>query len=379
MIRDILIIVPTFSPNTGGVETHMDDLLKELDNLGYRAYVYTYSPISTPGVHWLPKEKRGSIYIRRCRWFGKTLLHKLEKIPMLDFIYITPYLFLRVIIFCLMNHKKIGIIHAQGLNAAFMGKYLKIIFKKRLIVSIHAVYEVQPQSKTASFMKWILSAADIILALSKASYDELISIGLDEKRLDIYRYWIDLELFRPLQNKEQLRVQLNLPDKFTVLFVGRLTKIKGVEELISVAKKLSFINFVFIGNGPLEDYLKKEQRQSKNIIFLGRVDNKQLPQYYNSADIFCIPSQYKEGFGRVVMEAVSCGLPIVGANKGGIPEALDGSVSVLVEPTPENLANAILKLYEDLNYYNELKNNCRPYAENKFNNKNIEKILQYYQ
>ncbi len=373
----ILIIVPTFFPNVGGVETHLSDLVSALDKRGYPVYVHTYSPITTPGVAWNAKESFGNVHIRRYGWFGKTLLHKVEKYPILDFLYITPYLFVRTLIFCLFNHKKIDIIHAQGFNAAFIGKYLKKIFRKKLIVSTHAVYEVNSQSRTASLLKQILNGADEILTLSKASYNELVKLGIDEKKIKIFKYWINLDVFKPLENKRWLRKELGLPDGFLVLFVGRLTEIKGVRELVSVAEKLPEVKFVFVGNGPLENFLKTKTKK-KNVIFVGRVDNKLLYRYYNAANVFCIPSQYEEGFGRVVMEAVACGTPVVGAKKGGIPEALDDSVSILVEPTVENLKDAIYDLYANKSHYAKLKEKCSEYAQINFSESNLEKITAQY-
>ncbi len=376
--RGVLLIVPTFSPNTGGVETHMDDLVKILNKSGYRVFVQTYSPITTPFVKWKPRERYDDVVIRRYRWFGRSLLHRIEKKPFLDFLYITPYLFLRVFIFFIAYRKKIDCIHAQGLNAAFIGKYLKKIFRKRLVVSIHAIYEIEPDSRTARFIKEVLSCADSVLTLSQASYNELVSFGLDKSRLNIYKYWIDLNIFRPLEAKKDLRKQLNLPDNFSVLFIGRLTLIKGIKELVAAAKSLNFINFIFIGNGPLEDYLKEASRDN-NIIFLGRIDNKELYKYYNIADILCAPSQYEEGFGRVVMEAVACGVPVVGSNKGGVPEALDDSVSILVEPAVDNLKKAILELYKDKELYAKLKANCRNYAKRHFSEGNALPIINSYE
>lgn len=75
--RGILIIVPTFSPNTGGVESHMDDLVKILNKSGYRVFVQTYSPITTPFVRWKAKEAYDDMCIRRYRWFGRRLLHRI--------------------------------------------------------------------------------------------------------------------------------------------------------------------------------------------------------------------------------------------------------------------------------------------------------------
>jgi glycosyltransferase involved in cell wall biosynthesis len=244
-------------------------------------------------------------------------------------------------------------------------------------VSIHAVYEISPDSLAAKLIKTILSGADSVLTLSRAAYNELVSFGLDKGRLGIYRYWIDLNIFRPLDNKKELRRQLGLADIFTVLFIGRLTIIKGVKELVAVARSLSFINFIFIGNGPLEDYLRAAAKNS-NIIFLGRIDNKELYKYYNTADIFCVPSQYEEGFGRVAMEAIACSVPVVASNKGGIPEALDNTVSILVEPTVNNLKRAIAELYQDKELYAKLQANCRNYAERNFSENNAQLIMKSY-
>lgn len=377
--KGVLIISPWFSPNVGGVETHLDDLVKELARSGYKVYVQAYSPITTPGVKWEPREEYNNVQIRRYRWFGKTLLHKIEKIPVLDFLYITPYLLARVLWFMILHHDKIDIIHAHGFNAALIGKILKAIFGKRLVVGVHSIYEVDPDSGTACRIRDILLAADRVATLSDASRKELVSFGITENKVTRYKYWIDIERFKPLDNKSDIRRQLDLPDNFTVLCVARLTVIKGIKEFIEVAKKLPKITFVLIGNGPLEGYAKEAAEAVSNFIFLGGVDNKKMHPYYNIGDVFCIPSQYEEGFGRVAMEAVACGSPVVGSNKGGIPEALDDTVSMLVEPTVDNLERAILRLFNDRDYYKQLKNNCREYAERNFGRENAGMIFKCYE
>jgi len=378
MKKGVLILTPFFSPNIGGVETHLDDLVNGLDKRGYKVYVQTYSPITTEGVAWKSYEKRGnSIEIKRYKWFGRNLFHKVEKFPFVDFIYITPYLFLRTFIWLLFNKKKIDVIHAQGFNAAFIGTVFKRIFKKKLIVSTHAIYEIDKNSNTAKHIVRVLNKADKVLCLSEGSYNELISFGLSEEKLDIFKYWIDLEVFKPYKNNE-FRDELGIKNVFTVLFVGRLIDKKGTRVLCEVAKEIPDMNFVFVGTGPDEDYLKEQEKKNRNIKFVGFVRNDLLYKYYNSSDVFCIPSQYEEGFGRVVMEAVACGLPVVGSNKGGIPEALDSSVSILIEPTVENLKREIEELYRNKDRYFKLKNNCRSYAERNFSEKNIELITKYY-
>ena len=247
MGKGILVIVPTYSPNIGGVESHLGDLVKELGRRDYKVYVHTYSPITTPGVKWLPLERFNNTEIRRYRWFGKNLLHKIEKIPLLDFLYITPYLFIRVFVFMFFNNKKINVIHAHGFNAALIGMILKKIFRKRLFLSVHAIYEICPKSKTANITKKILLSADGISTLSKASLNELVSFGIPRENVCIHRNWADLKRFQPIENKKDLRKEFGVPDNFSVVCIARLTEIKGVREYVEVAKKIPQITFSYLG------------------------------------------------------------------------------------------------------------------------------------
>ena len=179
-------------------------------------------------------------------------------------------------------------------------------------------------------------------------------------------------------NLKESRNKVGIDDRFTVLFVGRLIPVKGIKLLVEIAQELDQIQFVFIGGGPLEFFLKDVSDQNSNIKFLGQVQNIHLPYYYSSADIFCIPSQYKEGLGRVVMESVACGTPVVGSNLGGISEALSETVSILVKPTHNNLKNAIKMLYIDNEKLETLKNNCRDYAIMNYSEKNLDLVTRHY-
>lgn len=376
--KGILILTPFFSPNIGGVETHFDDLITSLDKQKYNTFIQTYSPITTPHTKWKSFEKRGNnIEITRYRWFGKELFHKVEKVPFFDFLYLTPYLFLRSFIWMIKNSKKIEVIHSQGINAALVGFFLKKIFNKKLITSTHAVYEFNKNSFTAKNTVWILNKSDKILCLSKASYKELLSFGIPREKLDLFKYWINIDRFKKL-NKKELRKKLKIENKFSILFVGRMIEKKGIKILVKIAQKNSNINFIFIGVGPEEKYLEDISKKYQNIKFLGPIKNSKLHEYYNIADAFCIPSQYKEGFGIVIMEAVACGLPVIGSNIGGIPEAVDNSVSLLSKPDIKNLEKNILKLYKDKKLYKKLQSNCRKYAEEKFSEKNVNLITKYY-
>lgn len=376
MKKRILMITPFFRPNIGGVESHLTDLCEYLRERKYYLYIVTFQPLTTkvkaPGF-----EKLENMEIYRFWWPGYNLFHKLEPYPILEFLYLTPYLFLRCLIFLLLNHQKIDVIHAHGLNAAFIGRFLKMIFKKRAIVSTYAIYNFSPNSFFAKIVAWTLSSFEEIQPLANPSKQELLKIGLPENKMRVYYLWINPGDFKFIQ-KETAKKIVGLSGKFIVLFVGRLISIKGPELIMEVAKKLPKINFVFIGDGPLAFDLEKKSKDYPNILFAGRVDNARRSEYYCAADIFVLPSLYEEAFGKVAIEALFCGKPVIGSRRGAIPDIITSKVGRVIEPTAENFRREIDELFRHPDKLSWLSQNCRGYAEKKFSEKNAEVIKRGY-
>lgn len=374
----VLIVTPFYEPNIGGVETHLKDLTDYLRKDGrYRIYVLTYQPITTH-TKAATIEKNGPLEIIRIPWIGYNLFHKLEPYPILEFLYISPALFFFTFIFVLSCGKKISTIHAQGFNAAFIGCIIAPFFAKRLVISIHAIYNLNPFLCLSKLIRWTLKKAYRVLTLSVASKTELIKIGLGKELIDVYTYWVDQERFSSIP-QAIARKHLGWADKFTVLFVGRLIEKKGPDILLKVAEEISEeIIFVFIGDGPFEKTIKKASINSSNVKHIGKVENIDLPFYYSAADVLCVPSKYEEGFGRVILESLSCGTPIVASNRGGMPEAVDESVGMLVEADAMSFKEAILKLFNNREKLNILRNNCRSYALKRFSAANARIITDTY-
>lgn len=375
--QGVLILTPFYEPNIGGVETHLKDLSEFLRKDGrINAYVLTYQPLTTR-ARGRYVESKGNVTIIRMPWIGLGLFHRLEKYPVIEFLYITPWLLFSTAVFLAFKGRSIRMIHAQGFNAAFIARALKRVFGKPFITSTHAVYGLKPGSFPAKAIKWILDGSKKVLALSMASKKELVSIGVHEKRISTYTYWIDQERFRP-GRREEAKKGLGLDGRFVVLFVGRFIEVKGMDLLIEAAKELKDITFVFAGDGPLSGEVKKAAGANPNIIFKGRVMNHMLPAYYSAADILCVPSRNEEGFGRVILESLSCGTPVVASKRGGIPEALDSSVGVLVEPTAGEIVRAIEALYRSPIKLREMQGRSRGYALERFSEANAWQIVENY-
>lgn len=378
--KGVLILTPFFSPNVGGVETYLDDLVVALDKRDYNVYVKSYSPITTQ-AEWKSQERRGkNIHIQRYKWFGKDLFHKIENNPLLDFLYLTPYLFLRTLIYLIFNHSKIDIVHAQGINAGFICALLRPFFsrRKKWFMTIHAVYEFPAHSSTAKIMKWVSSRMDHIFCDSKSIEAGMLSYGIPAEHSDVALLWIDMDQF-VVKEKRDAKKEVGITDKFTVVFVGRLIEKKGTDVLLQVALQSPETEFIFIGDGPLKQKLAEADKQHSNIHFLGKIENTKLPMYLQASDLLCIPSLYEEGYGRVVMEALACGTPVIGSNRGGIGEAAGPEVAILVEPTQENFVKVLQDLQNNPELYSRMQKNARPFAEKTHSEENVNVITDWYE
>lgn len=377
--KRILIITPFCSPGVGGAETHLEDFYEYLRTHHYFVYVLAYQPMNVD-KKGLSLERKENLEIRRYWWFAKNLFYKFEKLPpIFNFLYLTPYLFLRSFIFLLFHQNKVDLIHAQGLNAAFITAILKKIFGKKAYMSTMALYSFQPGSLFARISAKVLSSLDRVFAESPESKEEIVKIGVPSRKIVIFSHWVNQNKFKP-ENKELAKKRLGWQGKFIVLFVGRAIPIKGGDTLTKVVEKINpKINIAVISDaGPHLGLFKKTAKKYNNFIFVGGVDYKNLHYYYKAADLFVIPSRYEEGAARVMMEAVSCGIPVVASNRGAIPSILDSSVAVFVKPYENDLRQAIENLYQNRVKLEKLTQSCKIFAKIHFGFTNAKAIVESY-
>ena len=189
--------------------------------------------------------------------------------------------------------------------------------------------------------------------------------GVNPKKILILYNDIDVIRFEALRigvTKESLRKELNLPmDKKIVLFVGRVSPLKGGAYLIPIAeevlKKVGNVIFVVVGAVHLNGFeLKVKSRGLDKIIYLvGSVPNSEAIKFYLAADVFIMPSN-SEGFPRVLLEAMVSGLPFVAFDVGGVRDIVSEKQLDFVVPrgNVELFAQKLLCLLEDANLRKEL-------------------------
>lgn len=378
MNKSVLILTSPFRPNIGGVETHLDDLVQEGVSLGYRFYIVSYQPLVTRAKG--ASIERGKGYtVYRLPWVRLNLFLILEKYPILEFLYLFPGLFIGAFVFLVFNHSKIDIIHSQGLIAGAVGVFLSKIFSKEVIISTHSIYHFPKEGLYKGFVKYLFENSKQILTLSNQSRQEVLDLGISSKRVSVFTYWVDQQVFAPF-DKEKARKLLNIDKEvFVCLFVGRLVEVKGIRELLQAVNKTLDVMFLIIGDGPLAREVKEAEKNLSNILFVGKIKNSKLPLYINASDVLIVPSTHEEGFGRVILEALSCGVPVIGANRGGIKEVITSKVGRLFDITPANISLQLNDLLRNPIKLKKMRQSARRYARVRFSNKNIKQITKFYE
>ena len=170
---------------------------------------------------------------------------------------------------------------------------------------------------------------------------------------------IDLKRFLTATAKQRSAVGLSDKD-FVIVYIGRLTKEKGILQLIQAIKQINDIpnlRLMIIGASAYRKdmrptpFIKQLELESTpirdRVIFTGFIDYEQIPSYLKTANVSVIPSMWDEPFGLTVVEAMAAGLPLITTRSGGIPEICEGVATIVDRANViDNLAKAILDLYQ---------------------------------
>ncbi|KAM1198376.1 hypothetical protein ACFX2J_009746 [Malus domestica] len=203
-------------------------------------------------------------------------------------------------------------------------------------------------------IKFLHRAADLTLVPSAAISKDLLEAGV--AAANTIRLWnkgVDSESFHPRFRSHEMRIRLSNgePEKPLIVHVGRLGVEKSLDFLKSVMDRLPEARIAFIGDGPYREDLEK-LFDGMPAVFTGMLGGEELSQAYASGDIFVMPSE-SETLGLVVLEAMSSGIPVVGARAGGIPDII---------PADQEGKTGFLYDYNDLD---DCLSKLQPLLENK--------------
>lgn len=236
-----------------------------------------------------------------------------------------------------------------------------IVFPKHFPAGIRGnlIWEMQ---------RFLVSKADAIITDSFSSKKDIMKfIRIPDGKVHVV-YLAAGEAFKKItltqKEKGALEKKYNLPKKF-ILYVGDVTWNKNLPRLLEAITKLN-IPLVMVGKALTEQNFDKTNPWNKDririnelsehnrtIIRLGFVSNEDLLCIYNMATVFAFPSVY-EGFGLPVIEAMSCGIPVVTTNEGSIPE-VGGDAAYYVDGySADSIAKGLTEVFENKNLQEEL-------------------------
>ncbi len=251
-----------------------------------------------------------------------------------------------------MNSEEIDadIVHCHTWYSHFAGIMAKLCYGVPLVITTHSLEPLRPWKREQlgrgyDASSWIektaIEMADVLIAVSKETKEDVLKhFDVDESKIEVVYNGIDLKEYVVVNETSVLDEYGIDKNKPYVLFVGRITRQKGIIHLVNAIKYIDPDTQIILCAGApdtpeiakeMEDSVKEASKTRDNIIWIDKMlDKKDVIQLYSHADVFCCPSIY-EPFGIINIEAMACETAVVASAVGGIKEVVvEGETGLLI-------------------------------------------------
>ncbi len=342
-----LLLAYTFPPRIGGRETYLYELFSRLDPLE----VAVLTPQEEEAARFDAEAPFPILREPRQRWFWFMEGRRTRARWMVD---VVRQLHLRRsdLLYC-------GVAIPDGLTGWLLARTLGMPY----VVFTYAKEIIEPLNspRLESWRTRVLREAETIITISRYARQLLREQGVAEEQIVIIPPGVDTHRFRPDASAgAAIRRRYHLGDGPLILTVARLTPRKGhdlvLRALPALLKQFPDLRYAIVGVGKDAARLHRlaqEQGVAQAVLFIGAVNDADLPGWYNAADLLVMPNRMEredvEGFGIVFLEAAACGKPAIGGRSGGAEDAIvEGKTGYLVEPTSVgDLIAAVARLLAD--------------------------------
>jgi lipopolysaccharide heptosyltransferase II len=321
---NILQILPEL--NVGGVETGTLDLAKYLVRYAHKAVVVSAGGElvreleSYGAIHYqLPVDKKSPITILK-------MIPKIEEI---------------------IKKEKIDIVHARSRVPAWIAYFATRKTNTIFITTCHGYYKKHPFSSVMGWAKRVIVLSNVI---GRHMVDDF---KVPYERVRLIPRSVDLERFRYVSPDKKKQKEFN------VGIIARLTPIKGhayfIKAMAKIARFAPRLKIWIVGDAPPA---KKAYKEGIEVLvkrlglwhcteFLGTLRN--IPEVLSYLDLLVLATTTQEAFGRVIIEAQACGVPVIATRVGGVVDIIDdGKTGLLVPPAePGAIAEAAMKIFKD--------------------------------
>ncbi len=288
--------------------------------------------------------------------------------------------------------KKYDIIYANTQKALIIGALASFVSRRPLVYHLHDILSTEHFSQTNLRVAVNLANrfASLVIANSQASQKAFVESGGRQELTNIIYNGFEPQIYQTSESEiKQLRQNLGIAEKFVVGHFSRLAPWKGQHILISaLAQCPQNVMAVLVGDALFgeQDYVKQLHQQvaalglEKRVKFLGfRTD---IPQLMAACDLVAHTSTSPEPFGRVIVEAMLCGKPVVAAKAGGAIELVEHGINgFLVTPgEPQELTQVIHSCLQEPEMTASIASHARTLASQRFDvtaiNEAIAKLLE---
>lgn len=293
------------------------------------------------------------------------------------------------------------VVHCHTWYAHFAGIVSKLCYGTPLVITTHSLEPLRPWKREQlgrgyDASSWVektaIEMADALIAVSEETKEDVIKhFNVDERKVHVIYNGINLQQYQTTSETSTLDEYGVDKTKPYVLFVGRITRQKGIIHLVNAIKYIDpDTQIVLCAGAPdtkeigkeMEDAVNEVKKTRKNVIWIDKmVTKEEIIQLYSHADVFCCPSIY-EPFGIINIEAMACKTAVVASAVGGIKEVVvDGETGFLIpleqqkeapfEPIDpdkfsRDLADGINKVIKDKNLRESMAKKGRKRVEEYF-------------
>lgn len=389
MAYRVLVVADFFYPSLGGSARVIGESARALSRLGHDVWILA----GTDDSRLPTREHLDGLQVIRYRFSSATTLH-LNATAILNGA--------RAVDEAIRRHGPFDLIHTHGVYGAtgvlLAGRGRALPRVTTFYAPVHREFEIASTARDFArrrlrgafqpafirvYSRWlrllqtriVCSAPCVVLSRYSAALLHEMAPRYPRSSVRIIPGGVDLDRFRP-SDRVATRAALSLPtERPLVLSVRRLVPRMGLEDLLdafaTVRAQGSAAHLIVGGKGDLADRLRRQASGlglDGAVSFPGLIPESLLAAYYQSADLFVVPSRSLEGFGLVTLEALACGTPVVATRVGGNVEILSalGEEFLVEAGAPGKLAAAIVGLLETGARDPGLRQRCRSFAAERY-------------
>ncbi len=227
---------------------------------------------------------------------------------------------------------------------------LNLIFRKKLILFTWENFEVPMSGVQRVIEEFVLGRVDLAIAGSRGAEKRVKNHGFRKTVEVLPQFGVDSRVFKPQQGSA-LRKKLGL-EGFVVGFFGRLVAEKGIDTLLGAVSKIRGASVLLVSSSPQfpKEFAKlaKDLGVNDRLVMTTGVPHQDLSRHLGLMDVLVLPSKtmptWKEQFGRVLIEAMACQVPVIGSSSGAIPEVIGDAGLIFKEGNAADLRAKIEQL-----------------------------------